>query len=81
MFGASAEQRLLGKYLCDNFAVDIGQAEVTALEAIGELLMVDPQTVEDGGVQVMDVNRILDHVVTEVIGLTVGEARLDPAAS
>src|SRR5438874_2859711 len=35
----------------------VGQAEVAALEAVGEAGVLDAQEVEDGGVQVVDVDR------------------------
>ena len=58
--------------------LDIGQAEVAALVAVGQARVVDPQEVEDGGVQVVDVDRVLDDVVGEVVGLAVGDPRLMP---
>ena len=42
--------------------------------------MVDPQQVQDRGVQVEDLDRVLDDVVGEVVGLAQGHARLDAAA-
>ena len=42
--------------------------------------MVDAQAVQDRGVQVVDVDRVLDDVVAEVVGLAVDDARLDAAA-
>ena len=42
--------------------------------------MVDPQAVQDRGVQVVDMHRVLDDVVAEIVGLAVDDARLDAAA-
>ena len=42
--------------------------------------VVDAQQVQDRGVQVVDVDRFFDDVVREVVGLAVGDARLDAAA-
>ncbi len=39
--------------------------------------MIDAQAVEDGGVQVVNVHRVGDDVVAEVVGLTVDHPRLD----
>ena len=50
-----------------------------ALEAEGQTLVVDPQAMEDGGVQVTDVDRVVDDVVAEQIGLAVDHTALDPA--
>ena len=44
-----------------DFAVDIGQAEVAAGEAVRELLVVEPQQVQDRGVQVVDVDAVFDR--------------------
>ena len=56
--------------------MDVGQAVVAALELEGQPGVVDAQAVEDRGVQVVDVDRVLDDVVAEVVGLAVGDARL-----
>jgi hypothetical protein len=37
-------------------AVDVGQAEVAAGVAVGELEMVEAEQVEDGGVEVVEVD-------------------------
>ena len=51
-----------------------------ALELERQPLVVDAQAVQDRGVQVVDVDRVLDDVVAEVVGLAVDDARLDAAA-
>lgn len=43
--------------------MDIGEAEVAALVTVGESLVVDAQKVEESGVQVVDVHRVLHDVV------------------
>ena len=47
---------------------------------VGQTLVVDAQERQDGGVEVMDVNRVGDDVVAERVGLAVGQARLDSAS-
>ncbi len=42
---------------------------MAALELEGQLRVVDAQAVQDRGVQVVDVDRIADDVVAEVVGL------------
>ncbi len=37
-------------------AVDVGEAEVAALIAVGELSVVDSEEVKNGGVEIVDVN-------------------------
>ena len=41
-----------------DLAINVGEAEVTALEAVGELFVIEPEQVHDGGLKVMDVNFI-----------------------
>ena len=72
--------RLSGEDRLDDLAVHVGQAEVAALEAVGQPGVLDPQQVQDRGVEVVDLDRVLDDVVGEVVGLAVDEARLDAAA-
>lgn len=36
--------------------MDVGEAEVPALEAVGELFVVEAEEVEEGGVEVVDVD-------------------------
>ena len=61
-------------------SVDIGQAEVAALVLVGELLMINPELVEQGGVEVVHVHGILDDIVAVVIGLAVSNAAFKAAA-
>ena len=51
-----------------------------ALELEGQAFVVDAQAVEDRGVEVVDVDGVLDDVVAEVVGLAVDDAGLDAAA-
>src|SRR5688500_9963179 len=48
---------------------------------VGQPLVIDPQQVQQRGVEVVDVDAALDDVVAEVIGGAVDEPRLDAAAS
>src|SRR5262245_40228000 len=69
-----------GQDALDYFPVHGGEAEVPALVLVGELQVVDPEAAEDGRVQVVDVDRVLDHVVTEVVRLPIRDPRLDSTA-
>ena len=60
-----------------DFAGNVGQAEVAALVAVGEPLVVDAQQVQHRGVQVVDVDEVVDGVVAELVGRAVGDARLE----
>ena len=58
----------------------IGQAEVAALEFVGELGVIYAEAVQNGRVQIVDVDWIIDDVVAEVVGLAVGQTAFDAAA-
>ena len=58
---------------------DPGKALVEALELEGKPSMVDAEAVEDGGVEIVDMDRILGDVVAEVVGFAVGDSALDTA--
>ena len=67
-------QRASRQQVADHVAGDVGEAEVAAAEAIGQPLVVDAEQVQDGGVQVVDVDRVRGDVVAEVVGRAVGDA-------
>ena len=46
------------EHLLHDLAVHVGEPEVAALEAVGQLLVIDPHQVQDGGLQVVDRHRI-----------------------
>src|SRR5436309_15749754 len=58
----------------------VRQAKITPLEAERQLRVLDAETVEDRGVENVDVYRIVDNVVTIVVGFAVADAALDAAA-
>src|SRR5688572_30183863 len=45
----------------------------------GEFLVIDAELMEDGGLEIVNVHGIVDHVVGEIVRLAVGEARLETA--
>ncbi len=61
--------------------MDIGETEVAAGMAESELLVVQPQKVEDGGMEVVDVDGIFLGFEPKLVRGTVDRARLDAAAS
>src|SRR5262249_55005141 len=63
-----------------DMTMHIGQAIVPALVLEGQSSVIDAQEMQDGGLEVMDVNRVLGDVVTEVIGSAVSDAGLDATA-
>ena len=54
--------------------LDAGQSHVQPLELERQPLVIDAEAVQDRGVHVVDVDRIFDDVVAEVVGLAVGDA-------
>ena len=61
-------------------AVDISEAEVSAFVFIGELLVLNTQEVEGGGVEVVDMEGIFRGGKAEGIGLAEGHSSLDTAS-
>ena len=57
--------------------MNIGQSEVPTLEAIGQAFVVDPEQVQHGGVQVMDMDFVLHGTVAKFICCSPGKAGLD----
>ena len=64
----------------DDIAVDVGEAEIAAGVVVGEALVVEAEGVEEGGVEVVHVDRVFHGAVTEVVGGAVGESTPDAAA-
>ena len=55
--------------------MDVGQAEVAAGVAVGELLVVEAEQVQDRRVQVVDVDLVLDRLEAELVGRAVRRGR------
>ena len=70
----SRQQRL------QHIAVDVGEPVVASLELEGELGVVDSQAMEDRRLEIVDMDRVLHHVVAEVIGLAVADPGTDAAS-
>ena len=64
----------------DYFAGDIGEPIIAAFVAVDELLMIDAEEVEHGGVEIMNVGGIADDIVAEVVGFAVHRAWFDAPA-
>ena len=72
-------KKSLGKQRLDHFAMDVREAELTALEPVGEPLMIDPQLMQQRGMQIVDVDRVLHYIETELVRLAMAGAGLDAA--
>ena len=79
-FEMASLSHTLGEDALDYLPVHVGEAEVAALEFEGELFVVDPELVEDGGLEVVDVDLVADGVEADVVGGTVALAGLDSAS-
>ena len=62
-----------------DMAVDVGEAEVSAGVAVGELFVIETHEVENGGVEVVDVDFVFDGCEAEFVGGAVGHAAFDTA--
>ena len=70
----------LRQHALDEFTVDVSKAELAALVAEGEALVVDAEEVQQGGVEVVDVDGIFGDGVSEFVGLAVDVAGFGAAA-
>src|SRR5437868_6366065 len=63
-----------------HLAIHVREAVVASAEEVGELRVVDAHEVEDRGVEVMDVDLVLDRVPAELVRGAVDLAAFDAAA-
>ena len=59
---------------------DVGEAEAASAVRVSEPLMIDAELMEDGGVKVMDGNRIHCRAMPELIGLAAARSAFDAGA-
>ena len=59
----------------------IGETEIAALASEDELAVIDPEEMENGGVEVVGVHGIPDGVIAEFVGGSVGETGLGASRS
>ena len=59
--------------------VNIGEPIMAALEFIGKFLVIEAEEVEEGGLEVVDVDLVLDRVEADVVRGSVGDAGFDAA--
>ncbi len=72
--------RWSGEDLFDDSAGDIGQPIIAAGVAISESLVIEPQAVEHGGVEVVGMDRPFGGKDAVFVGSAVDEAAADTAA-
>lgn len=61
----------------NHVSMHIGKAEIPSLMPERQLLMIDSQTMENRGIQVMNMDRFVDHIVAEIIRFAVDNPRFD----
>ena len=59
--------------------MDVGQSEIASRVAIRQAFVIQSHQMEDGGVEVVHVNSILDGSESEYVGGSKTETRFDPA--
>ena len=64
----------------DDFAVNIGEPEVAAGVAVSEFSVIEAELIQDGRVEVVDVDFVFDGLEAEVVRGAVGDAAFDAAA-
>src|SRR6185503_2874725 len=69
-----------GEQLVNDFAMDIGEAKIATLEAIGELRVIEPEQMQNGGMQVVHVHAVRGRVEAKLVGLAQSETRFHAAA-
>lgn len=74
------EVRGLSQNVMKDIAVDIGEPDIPARVAVGEVLVIDTELVEDRGPEVEKGGGPVDDFVTVVIGRAVDGAAFDTAA-
>src|SRR5438132_12518523 len=74
------ESRRSREYLADYVSVDVREAIVAAAVEVGHLLVVNAQKVQDGGVEVVHVDPVLDGVPAEIVRRAVDHAALHAAS-
>lgn len=59
--------------------MDVGEAEITPLESVGELMVIHAKEVQESGVQVVHMNLVFSGIETEIIRTAVDCAGLNAA--
>ena len=71
---------VLGEHLLDHVAVDVGEAELAAHEAVCQAGMVETEQVEHSGLEVIYVDQVFENVQAEIIGFPNDLAGFDASA-
>lgn len=63
----------------DDVAMDVGEAEVASAVMEGELLVIESEQMEDGRVEIMHMNAIVDGFISKIVGGAVSHSAFDAA--
>src|SRR5258706_5331382 len=63
----------------DDASVDVGQAEVAAIVAIGQFFVVETEEPQNRGVQIMDVDLVLDSASAKFVRRTISHSAFHSA--
>ena len=79
-FARPSSRRSLRKNLANNATVHVGKADISSAEPMREALVIYPQKVEQGGVEIVNLERIDGGLVAPLVGGTVANAGADSAS-
>ncbi len=65
----------------DNFAMHIGEAEITSGVLVGQFLVIEPKQMQNRRVKIVHVHLVQHRFVPKLIGSPVGVASFRPATS
>ena len=57
-----------GDQLGDDVTVDIGEAEISTIEAVGKLFMIQTAAVKQGRMQIVNVDPAFDRSIADFVG-------------
>src|SRR5690606_28976665 len=69
-----------GQQIVDHLAVNIREAEIPALERIDEPFMIETEDMENGGLKIMNMDRVFGNPVPEFVCRAIAQSALDAAA-
>ena len=58
----------LGNKTFDHIAEDVRETEVAAIVAVGQFFVIETELMQNGGVEVVDVDFVFHHVVAKLVG-------------
>jgi hypothetical protein len=70
-----------GQHSFHYFAFNVREPEIAAHMPVGQAGMIESQTVQQGCLKIVNVDLVLNHAETELVGFTDHLTTLDPATS